>query len=1088
MIRNVFRKLGSLRSTLAVGVGIPFLVASAAFAQNEAPTTRAAAPNVPNAPTQPANNTGGGEASTERVIVTGSYIPTAETESALPVTVYTAEVLQKQGANTPVEGLRQLPSFVGNAATENDSNGGNGQANINLRAIGAANTLTLINGRRAFEYSDINAIPIGAVRRTEVLKDGASAIYGSDAVAGVVNFILLNGPGEAPYQGAEIFALYGNTTESDAHVRQVYIRGGVATDKVSIAAAGEYYSRANLFSRDRAKLAGTADLTNSSIPALNPAGFDPLNRGGKNNNSPTFAGRASIVNPITILANGTLLPGNFPDLGRVISGQLVLQNLATNQTTPASYRRFEPNPAVPGYRRQPGDFAPATDPARFNFRAFTPAIPAVEKAMYYVTGRYKIFGDGLQIYGDVMYSKTKQDNGLAAAPFAITRASNGRDDARASIFNPFGNNLSSVRYRLINELGPRRSFFDHDYYRYTAGLQGDFNIKDNGFISRFGYDTGFVYERFDEQRIDSGDATRTALRGLIANNSFDIFIGQNAPSVGTAPIYNNSNPAAPQFRTGVPIGTAAYNNLIAGNLNTADNNPGAAYLGHSFFYERDWLADAKVNGHLFPNLYNGGIDLAVGYEHREIATHQTPDPVQAAGDQLGFNASPNTKFLQQVNSVFTELNFPIVTSTMNVPFVRSLEISIAFRYEKFDNKDQYTHLKASFDNVNENENFGGTPRVSLRYQPVADLTLRANFNQAFRTPSPATLFNPSTQDFPQLFDPLNGVTLQPPNGVDELGNLQLKPEATDTYSAGLVYTPKFLPGFTTTVDLYQLYSKDVIVSAAGFAQIILTANGTSGLRNGGVPTLFTDQVLRDPGPFGALSEITNAQTANSGRRLVEGVDLTAVYAIPTLNFGTFTISGGFNHFFIYKAEGIAGTGTTNFLGNYNNGTVPLAPGGVPFNKGFLRGEWEWRGFDFVATGNYIGDYEDDPSFIGGNTLVAGNPNTGANLNFVKHHRISEYETLDMQLSYEFKKPEMQAAAGGYSKDAKDGKNAMSQVAGVDNGSIWQRMLWNTKLTVGVNNVFDRYPPTVLGAFNDNYDTSNYSIRNRYWYVSLKKTF
>ena len=86
----------------------------------------------------------GTEATTERVIVTGSYIPTAETESALPVTVYTAEVLQKQGANTPVEGLRQLPSFVGNTVTENDSNGGNGQAFINLRGLGSQNTISFL--------------------------------------------------------------------------------------------------------------------------------------------------------------------------------------------------------------------------------------------------------------------------------------------------------------------------------------------------------------------------------------------------------------------------------------------------------------------------------------------------------------------------------------------------------------------------------------------------------------------------------------------------------------------------------------------------------------------------------------------------------------------------------------------------------------------------------------------------------------------------------------------------------------------------------------------------------------------------------
>ena len=236
MIRNVLKTLGSFRSALAAGVGLPFLLAASAYAQAPAPAP---------------------EATAERVIVTGSYIPTAETESALPVTVYTAEVLQKQGAQTPIEGLRQLPSFVGNAATENNSNAGDGTATINLRGIGDQNTLTLINGRRMNKQlgtgSDINLIPIGALARVEVLKDGASAVYGADGVAGVVNFILINGPGEKPYEGAEIFALYGNTTDSDAHVRQVYLRGGITglDGKVSIAAEGEYYSRANLYSRDR---------------------------------------------------------------------------------------------------------------------------------------------------------------------------------------------------------------------------------------------------------------------------------------------------------------------------------------------------------------------------------------------------------------------------------------------------------------------------------------------------------------------------------------------------------------------------------------------------------------------------------------------------------------------------------------------------------------------------------------------------------------------------------------------------------------------------------------------------------------------
>ena len=392
-----------------------------------------------------------------------------------------------------------------------------------------------------------------------------------------------------------------------------------------------------------------------------------------------------------------------------------------------SYRRFD---AIPG-----------TDPARFNFRAFTPAIPAVEKAMYFVTGRYKIFGDGLQLYGDVMYSHTKQDNGLSGTPFSVTSPFNGRNEARASIFNPFGNNLASVSYRLQQEMGGRRSFFDSDYQRFVAGINGDFNIKDNSFISRFGYDSGFVYEHFTEDRIDSGDATRSGLRALIANNSFNPFIGVFAPITGNAPTYVN----------GVATGlTAPYDNTIARNLAT-DAIPGASYVGHSLFWERDFLYDLKTNAHLFPNWWNGGIDLAFVYEHREIQQHAVPDPLEASGDQLGFTASPRTKYKQEVDSFFTELYFPIITSTMNVPFVRSLDLTLAWRYEKFDNENQLTKTTGSFDNSNPDENFGGSPSVSLRYQPIADVMFRASWRQSIRPPTFAELFTPVIQTFPVAF-------------------------------------------------------------------------------------------------------------------------------------------------------------------------------------------------------------------------------------------------------------------------------------------------------------------------------------------------
>jgi iron complex outermembrane receptor protein len=1080
MIRYVLNTLGSFRSALAVGVGLPFLIAASAFAQ---------------------------EATTERVIVTGSYIPTAETESALPVTVYTAEVLQKQGAQTPIEGLRQLPSFVGNTQTENDSNPGNGQAFINLRAVGPENTLTLINGRRAFEFADVNAIPIGALSRTEVLKDGAGAIYGSDAVAGVVNFILLNGPGEKPYEGAEIKALYGNTTDTDAHVRTVYVKGGVTglDGKVAIAASGEYYSRANLFSRDRPDVSRSGDASNNPGDPFYPDSAG-MQWGGVNANSPTFSGRISVATSI-----------GLDQFGHPLISNLVLISPFTVDPRGA-YRLFDrdnvsPVDPVTGQAQA----LAGTDPSRFNFRAYTPAIPAMEKAMYYVTGRYKIFGDGLQLYGDVMYSKVKQDNGLAASPFLMSTAvgvgTAGINEIRASNFNPFANNITSLRYRMVQEtlesgLSGRRSFFDRDYHRFVAGINGDFNIKDNGFISRFGYDSGFVYENLFQRETDSGDYRRSYLRALIAppvpggfqnpgaplptvfngavNNAgtFNPFIGQWAPTSGTAPIYNNTNSAAPQFRTGVPIGIGAYNNDIA-NLNWT--NGGAAYIGNILFKERDFLYDAKINAHLFPGLWNGGIDFALGYEHREVQVHNIPDPVQASADPLGFNSSPDqTKTKTKVDSVFFEFGIPIVTSTMNIPGIRSLDLTIAWRYEKFDLEDQApldpTKAFGSFDNVNDNENFGGAPRVSLRYQPIADITLRAGWGQSFRSPGAAELFQPASQGFPQLFDPVNGVVLQPPSGVIGTGNSAAFAEKTDSYSAGIVWTPKFLPGFTMTADWYQLFTRDLVLSSDNEAQVLLTQGTLAPIQRDPGGDVFCDSSIDPATNIGIVRDDNGdlqcifSQVQNAGKRLVQGLDVTAVYELPTERFGKFTFSGGWNHFFTWKAE--AGI-DNSFLGNYNNGSLPLAPGAIPWNKGFLRTEWEWRHFDFVATGNYIGDFRDDVSFNGGADPNIGQPDYTGRI-----RTVPSYITLDMQLSYEFVKPAAEPMPTA--KDSKDSKNVMQTAA--DNSSIWQRMLWGTTLTVGVNNAFDRYPPSVIGAFNDNYDTSLYTIRNRFWYASLQKKF
>lgn len=963
----------------------------------------------------------------------GCDIAFAEMESAVSVTVYPAEALRKWGANTPIEGLRQLPFFVGTTETENDSSGGDGRAFINLYGLGSNNTLTLINGRRAFGFSDINAIPISALSRAEVL-NGGSANYGSDAVAGVVNFILLNGPGEQPYEGSELHALYGNTTDADAHVRQVYLRGGVTglDGKVSIAAAGEYYSRANLFGRDR-EISANADNSN------NPTGNG---WGGLNNNSPTYAGRVNVA------ASGTAVG--------LVTGVRTLINLGQGGSImPGDYRRFD-------------SAGPGTDPDRFNFRAFTPAIPAQVKAMYYVTGRYKIFSDGLQIYGDIMYSRTKQDNAIAGVPFAVLgTVGTGSAAVASSPYSPFGRYLTDIRYRLQQELGNRESFFDSDYHRYVIGVNGDFTFKDNGFISRLGYDTGFVYENYTQQRTDSGDAQFTPLFGEIQAGNFNPFIGQNAPLQGTAITYVTD----PATGASVPIGTQSYDNRAAAAR--------ASYIGHSFFYERDYLYDLKVNLHLFPNFWNGGIDLFAGYEHREVNPKQISDSIQAANDQLGFDPVPPFKYRQEVDSWLFELNIPLITATMNVPLVRSLDVGLSWRRDEFRSTNLLlapqspAQTSASFTNENPGEDFAGSPTVTLRYQPFSDLLFRASWRQSIRPPNFEELFTPITQIFPVLFGPELPPPIQPPLGTWVGGNPEVQPETTDSYSVGVVWAPTFAPGLAVTVDAYQMFTTNVILDPESFTQFLVAGNvlDPDGCGNGfvGDPDCNggpADGLTRDPDTGNLLA--IDSGFGNAGKRLVQGVEATAAYELPTERLGKFTLSGGYNHFFTWKAQ--PGTGPfRSFLGNYDNRTLPFTPGAIPWNKGFLRGEWKWRHFAFIATGNYIGDFRSDPSFDG---IVRDEPRT-----------VPSYLTLDMQVSYEFVKPDAEAPVY-----AKDNKNVISAPVDPSGGSIWQRLLWGTKITVGVNNAFNRNPPTVLAAPNDNYDTSLYSIRNRYYYVALSKKF
>src|SRR5438128_1337957 len=261
-VKNVQFQLRFLRFALIASVGFPLLFVATAFAQN---------PPAAPAPAQPT----AAEATAERVIVTGSNIPTAEETGPNPVDTYRVEDIQKMGVRSTQDLTTFLPQESGFTTNQNIGNGGDGTIQLNLRGLLPKETLVLVDGKRVAQSSlgasgfsagvDINLIPFPMIDHLDILKDGASAIYGADAIAGVANFILVH-----KFRGLEIGGSYGNTNmgaSNDMGEWEAWLKAGTGDDKTDIVVIADFWERTGgVFSGDR-------DISSnaSQIPF---AGFD----------------------------------------------------------------------------------------------------------------------------------------------------------------------------------------------------------------------------------------------------------------------------------------------------------------------------------------------------------------------------------------------------------------------------------------------------------------------------------------------------------------------------------------------------------------------------------------------------------------------------------------------------------------------------------------------------------------------------------------------------------------------------------------------------------------------------------------------
>jgi iron complex outermembrane receptor protein len=1045
MIRNVLRPLGFTRAALAVVVGLPVFIISNAFAQAPAQTTTGS--NIP-ATSAPA----GGQAEVERVIVTGSNIPTAEEVGPNPVDTYRRDDITRLGVRSSTDLIQKVPAITGSTVNENNTNGGDGSVRIDLRGIDPKETLVLQDGRRianvgfASSSPDFNMFPLGLIDHIDILKDGASPNYGADAVAGVVNVYLIH-----RFRGLELYASYGNSNAgfaNDMGEETAYLLAGTGDDKTNIVVYAGFYNRAAVFSRD-VDISHYNDFRpfgGSDVRSGNYAGrvqgsvYQPgLNGGSKNPSAHAFA---NVQSDTQYVGLGTLTPNN----------QL------------------------------------------FNFGAFTPEIAAVDRQYFYGSMTRDLCDKYLTAFADFKYVRTFFDGALAGAPFTPdvwTDATHAFGISAAGIsvpiqnaFNPFtvpnytsaggfdpkfpntaisapipGQAFTTgVRYRGL-EAGLRTDKITTDNYVFTGGLNG--NLGEFGdYMKTWNWELGFRYS--DDHRIER-------FGGIVNNNAL-----RNA--------LLDTNPAT-AFN---PFGINQNNKGVIDQVFVTTN-----HLGDT----TEMLEDFKINGDMFNTPWGAGpVSFAVGSEHRTEHTSDNPDALTASGQTTGATNFAPTKGSRDVWSIWWEVRVPITSPTWNVPGFYSLEVDYAERFEDFSD-------------------FGSTekPKFSVRWQPIDTAwTLRASYIEAFHAPALGELFSGVSQSFPNVNDPQSGKkTADNPSGLptgtepqveqDLSGNPNLQPETAYEYSWGTVVTPgKWwapLTGITASIDYIHidlhsyvnvLDPQFVIDHEGGTAPSVVIRGAPLGPGQAGFsPTL---------GPI--LTVITPFQ--NLGRFIEDAYDYEFVWEFATSrlghgDWGTTTLTFNGTYISSIKVQEVPGGKTEQAVGKFGGGFQgPNGGGSFTHNRWYSSLFYDGpegsclAGLDTGVTVHYVGQYWDTKGF---ETTHDGHQED--------NRKVREWITLDWLAQYTFNMPAPAAAAdvAGYSKDGgknvkMDGKdkNVMPVSTAEYNPCGWRAWLDKTTLIVGVENVFDEEPPFVAAAFENGFDEQTTNAKGRFWYVAVKKRF
>ena len=807
----------------AAGIGGSVFAAPMAYAQDAAPK--------------------GGDVKLEKVEVTGSRIRRVDSETADLVQVIDRKQIQATGAATLGELLQSVPSVSGtpyNSAVNNG--GGDGTASADLRGLGPKRTLILLDGQRlnpgtsASASPDLNAIPANMIERIEVLKEGAGAVYGTDAIGGVINFIT-----RTKFQGVEAFASVGDTEHGGGSTRDYEVTVGGKLGKGFAVVGASFNRQDEIYAGDRPfSDAPTAYIYNVLSDNVGTSSRSP---GGRF----TGTGFAGAANALDAQCPGA---GSAPGAGG-LNGVTLIQG--RTGTSVNDFRGFCQNNGV-GYSD------------RYNFQPENLALTPSTRYSLFGSGQYPL-SDNINFKLRAHYTNTDARAQLAPEPFDNVTISGIYPPptnpapviSAANVYNPFGRDITGFGKRAT-AVGDRIEDYKTETIQINAALKGTV-------FSRFDWETGFNFGRDNQANHNYGFLDFSKIAQQLGPSFYDA-TGTARCGTPTAPIPNCT-----------PINVFGTTGATIANLSSPTN-----YLTNAD--ESDLYAN--VAGDLF-NLPAGAVGFATGFQFRALHYNDIPDG-QAQAFTLSENNKKSTSGEYNVREVYAEATIPVLK---DLPGAKLLELDLGGRYSSYstfgqttDGKYQlqykpYTDLlvRYTYSDVfrapTTFELFQGGSQTSPTFQdpcnglkvanPVACAGVRTDGSYAT---ADGTYQQPNTQ--------ANG---------NNVGNPNVKPEEGFTTDVGLVFSPSFYKPLSITFDYWRYSLKGAIDRVS--LQTILNAcfaNPTSafcGTSPNGQPYFVRD----------ADGNVANSQLpyVNAQNFQTNGFDLSVKLDYPKLSFGGFDL-------------------------------------------------------------------------------------------------------------------------------------------------------------------------------------------------------